>query len=223
MPSATAPKTSVVSSINARPKSLVGETSVLRACPMKLGREVSRHNELYNWRNTHSFELVMATKWLLLTISETEPGLWDRLLKPWYSCCQAPSLLESSRIPSLLIVPRTSLTMDVGARKTTVASISPRELYRSGRQVSRRGFRSGSSRALLTSQYSMALDPGGTRPSRSDWALFADGGVAVAPAWGVGEGVRGWRWDSTSAWEHAWVWAMWWELAQEWVRAPEKG
>ena len=49
------------------------------ACPMKLGREVSRHNELDNWRNTHRFESVMATKWLLLTISETEPGLWDRL------------------------------------------------------------------------------------------------------------------------------------------------
>ena len=47
---------------------------------MKLGREVSRHNELDNWRNTHRFESVMATKWLLLTISETKPGLWDRLL-----------------------------------------------------------------------------------------------------------------------------------------------
>ena len=46
---------------------------------MKLGREVSRHNELDNWRNTHRFESVMAPKWLLLTISETEPGLWDRL------------------------------------------------------------------------------------------------------------------------------------------------
>ena len=46
---------------------------------MKLGREVSRHNELDNWRNTHRVESVMATKWLLLTISETEPGLWDRL------------------------------------------------------------------------------------------------------------------------------------------------
>ena len=46
---------------------------------MKLGREVSRHNELDNQRNTHRFESVMATKWLLLTISETEPGLWDRL------------------------------------------------------------------------------------------------------------------------------------------------
>ena len=46
---------------------------------MKLGREVSRHNALDNWRNTHRFESVMATKWLLLTISETEPGLWDRL------------------------------------------------------------------------------------------------------------------------------------------------
>ena len=47
---------------------------------MKLGIEVSRHNELDNWRNTHRFESVMATKWLLLTISETEPGLWDRLI-----------------------------------------------------------------------------------------------------------------------------------------------
>ena len=47
---------------------------------MKLGREVSRHNELDNWSNTHRFESVMATKWLLLTISETEPGLWDRLM-----------------------------------------------------------------------------------------------------------------------------------------------
>ena len=49
---------------------------------MKLGREVSRHNKLDNWRNTHRFESVMATKWLLLTISETEPGLWDRLIRP---------------------------------------------------------------------------------------------------------------------------------------------
>ena len=47
---------------------------------MKLGREVSRHNELDNWRNTHRFESVMAIKWLLLTISEAEPGLWDRLV-----------------------------------------------------------------------------------------------------------------------------------------------
>ena len=58
---------------------------------MKLGREVSRHNELDNWRNTHRFESVMATKWLLLTISETEPGLWDRLIDdvnigPFFSC-----------------------------------------------------------------------------------------------------------------------------------------
>ena len=52
---------------------------------MKLGREVSRHNELDNRRNTHSCESVMATKWLLLTISETEPGLWDRLLYPFDS------------------------------------------------------------------------------------------------------------------------------------------
>ena len=52
---------------------------------MKLGREVSRHNELDNWRNTHRFESVMATKWLLLTISETEPGLWDRLLIEEYN------------------------------------------------------------------------------------------------------------------------------------------
>ena len=51
---------------------------------MKLGREVSRHNELDNWRNTHRFESVMATKWLLLTISETEPGLWDRLQKDFF-------------------------------------------------------------------------------------------------------------------------------------------
>ena len=48
---------------------------------MKLGREVSRHNELDNWRNTHRLESIMATKWLLLTISETEPGLWDRLTR----------------------------------------------------------------------------------------------------------------------------------------------
>ena len=52
-------------------KSVVGEPMVvdgytivplLRACPMKLGREVSRHNELDNWRNTHRCESVMATK-----------------------------------------------------------------------------------------------------------------------------------------------------------------
>ena len=47
---------------------------------MKLGRDVSRHNELNNWRNTHRYESVMATIWLFLTISETDPGLWDRLL-----------------------------------------------------------------------------------------------------------------------------------------------
>ena len=58
---------------------MVGKNIRNGACPMKLGREVSRHNELDNWRNTHRFESVMATKWLLLTISETEPGLWDRL------------------------------------------------------------------------------------------------------------------------------------------------
>ena len=46
---------------------------------MKLGRDVSRHNELDNWRNTHRYESVMATIWLFLTISETDPGLWDRL------------------------------------------------------------------------------------------------------------------------------------------------
>ena len=47
---------------------------------MKLGGDVSRHNELDNWRNTHRYESVMATIWLFLTISETDPGLWDRLL-----------------------------------------------------------------------------------------------------------------------------------------------
>ena len=47
---------------------------------MKLGRDVSRHNERNNWRNTHSYESVMATIWLFLTISETDPGLWDRLI-----------------------------------------------------------------------------------------------------------------------------------------------
>ena len=47
---------------------------------MKLGRDVSRHNELDNWRNTHRYESVMATIWLFLTISETDPGLWDRLI-----------------------------------------------------------------------------------------------------------------------------------------------
>ena len=46
---------------------------------MKLGREVSRHNKLYNWRNSLKYESVLATKWLLLTIIETRPGLWDRL------------------------------------------------------------------------------------------------------------------------------------------------
>ena len=48
---------------------------------MKLGRDVSRHNELDNWRNTHRYESVMATIWLFLTISETDPGLWDRLYR----------------------------------------------------------------------------------------------------------------------------------------------
>ena len=64
---------------------------------MKLGRDVRRHNELDNWRNTHRYESVMATIWLLLTISETDPGLWDRLLvddirnRPWLMG-QAPRL-----------------------------------------------------------------------------------------------------------------------------------
>ena len=48
---------------------------------MKLGRDVSRHNELDNWRNTHRNESLMATIWLFLTISETDPGLWDRLIR----------------------------------------------------------------------------------------------------------------------------------------------
>ncbi len=52
---------------------------------MKLGRDVRRHNELDNWRNTHRYESVMATIWLLLTISETDPGLWDRLSSPLFS------------------------------------------------------------------------------------------------------------------------------------------
>ena len=46
---------------------------------MKLGRDVSHHNELDNWRNRHRYKSVMATIWLFLTISETDPGLWDRL------------------------------------------------------------------------------------------------------------------------------------------------
>ena len=52
---------------------------------MKLGRDVSCHNELVNWRNTHRYESVMATIWLLLTISETDPCLWDRLMGPFSS------------------------------------------------------------------------------------------------------------------------------------------
>ena len=52
---------------------------------MKLGRDVRRHNELDNWRNTHRYESVMATIWLLLTISETDPGLWDRLIEPVFA------------------------------------------------------------------------------------------------------------------------------------------
>ena len=47
---------------------------------MKLGRDVSCHNELDNGRNTHIYESIVATIWLLLTISKTDPGLWDRLL-----------------------------------------------------------------------------------------------------------------------------------------------
>ena len=53
---------------------------------MKLGRDVSRHNELDNWRNTHRYESLMATIWLFLTISETDPGLWDRLNSVDYYC-----------------------------------------------------------------------------------------------------------------------------------------
>ena len=50
------------------------------ACPMKLGRDVSRHDELDNWRNTHRYESIRASIWLFWTISETDPGLWDRLI-----------------------------------------------------------------------------------------------------------------------------------------------
>ena len=76
----------------------------VRACPMKLGREVSRHNELDNWRNTHRFESVMATKWLLLTISETEPGLWDRLVRAHvlerngYTCQMCGTLKQTRKV-----------------------------------------------------------------------------------------------------------------------------
>ena len=51
---------------------------------MKLGRDVSRHNELDNWRNTHRYESVMVTLWLFVTTSETDSGLWDRLLTQYY-------------------------------------------------------------------------------------------------------------------------------------------
>ncbi len=61
---------------------------------MKLGRDVRRHNELDNWRNTHRYESVMATIWLLLTISETDPGLWDRLL---VIKIKFPSLTQDAR------------------------------------------------------------------------------------------------------------------------------
>ena len=47
---------------------------------MKLGRGVSRHNELDNWRNTHRYESVIAAIWLFLTRYETDLGLWDRLI-----------------------------------------------------------------------------------------------------------------------------------------------
>ena len=57
----------------------------IRACPMKLGRDVSRHNELDNWRNTHRYESDMATLWLFVTKSETDPGLWDRLIRHSFS------------------------------------------------------------------------------------------------------------------------------------------
>ena len=63
----------------AQPSVTVRKKRIKRACPMKLGRDVSRHNELDNWRNTHKYESVMAIIWLLLTISESDPGLWDRL------------------------------------------------------------------------------------------------------------------------------------------------
>ena len=46
---------------------------------MKLGRDVTRHDELDIWRNTHRYESVMATLWLFVTKPETDPGLWDRL------------------------------------------------------------------------------------------------------------------------------------------------
>ena len=46
---------------------------------MKLGRDVSRHDELDKWCNTYRYKSVMAIIWLFWTISETDPGLWDRL------------------------------------------------------------------------------------------------------------------------------------------------
>ena len=54
---------------------------------MKLGRDVSRHDVLDNWRNTQRYESVIAIIWLFWTISETDPGLWDRL--KCHFLCQA--------------------------------------------------------------------------------------------------------------------------------------
>ena len=67
---------------------------------MKLGRDVSRHDELDNWRNTHRYETVMAIIWLFWTISETDPGLWDRLLEGLYTKAVIPkSWLLDRRLP----------------------------------------------------------------------------------------------------------------------------
>ena len=114
---------------------------LFRACPMKLGREVSRHNELDNWRNTHRFESVMATKWLLLTISETEPGLWDRLfnkIETWellqnqlktishadYSFQEYDRVLAGALAAGTRIYSAAYMMPSAGARSATLRSIA---------------------------------------------------------------------------------------------------
>ena len=94
---------------------------------MKLGREVSRHNELDNWRNTHRFESVMATKWLLLTISETEPGLWDRLQEDCYIVGQGlfGLLRVFEKLTSVLPPLPRSVALDVLTRRTLVCFRNP--------------------------------------------------------------------------------------------------
>ena len=48
---------------------------------MKLGRDVSRHNELDNWRNTHRYESVMADYMALFDDIRNRPWFMGQALR----------------------------------------------------------------------------------------------------------------------------------------------